>query len=198
MRISTDRVSVLAADVALSGKARAAAGLADGTFDFVIMNPPFNAGRRPRHARPAEARRACDADGLFERWIRSAAAVVRPRGGLAVIARPQSLGADPGCAAGRFGKRRDRCRSTRAPRQPAIRIVVRAVRGVAGGLSLLPPLIAARAVRRRLHGAGRRYQQRPGFAVRRLTPFRPARRRGIALAGEILHPLQASLPETPP
>ncbi|TIP99028.1 MAG: methyltransferase, partial [Mesorhizobium sp.] len=38
-----DRASVLAADVALSGQARTATGLADNSFDFVIMNPPFNA-----------------------------------------------------------------------------------------------------------------------------------------------------------
>jgi tRNA1(Val) A37 N6-methylase TrmN6 len=39
-----DRASVLEADVTRTGKARAAAGLTDNTFDFVIMNPPFNAG----------------------------------------------------------------------------------------------------------------------------------------------------------
>src|SRR4051812_29526416 len=38
------RVSLIAADVTLTGKARAAAGLADAGFDFAIMNPPFNAG----------------------------------------------------------------------------------------------------------------------------------------------------------
>ena len=98
------RVSLVAADVALTGKARAAAGLADGAFDFAIMNPPFNAGhdratpdalKRDAHVMP---------DGLFERWIRSAAAIVRPRGGLAVIARPQSLAPILAALAGRFGK----------------------------------------------------------------------------------------------
>jgi len=37
-----DRVDILEADVSLTGKARAAAGLIDDSFDFVIMNPPFN------------------------------------------------------------------------------------------------------------------------------------------------------------
>src|SRR5688572_1356811 len=37
----SSRVSVLEADVALTGRARVAAGLPDDTFDHVIMNPPF-------------------------------------------------------------------------------------------------------------------------------------------------------------
>ncbi len=40
-----DRVNVIEADVALRGKARIAAGLADNSFDFAIMNPPFNEAR---------------------------------------------------------------------------------------------------------------------------------------------------------
>ena len=44
-----DRAAMLMADVTLTGKARAAAGLADGSLDFVIMNPPFN--RRPSTGR---------------------------------------------------------------------------------------------------------------------------------------------------
>ena len=139
MRISRDRVSLLAADVALTGKARAAAGLADGAFDFAIMNPPFNAGhdratpdalKRDAHVMP---------DGLFERWIRSAAAIVKPRGGLAVIARPQSLEPILAALGGRFGKVEIMPVHPR-PDAPAIRIVVRAVRASRAGLSLLPPL----------------------------------------------------------
>lgn len=36
------RTELVQADVTLTGKARVAAGLADNSFDFVIMNPPFN------------------------------------------------------------------------------------------------------------------------------------------------------------
>ena len=134
-----DRVALVAADVTLTGKARAAAGLADGAFDFAIMNPPFNAGhdratpdalKRDAHVMP---------DGLFERWIRSAAAIVKPRGGLAVIARPQSLEPLLAALGGRFGKIEILPVQPR-PDEPAIRIVVRAVRASRAGLSLLPAL----------------------------------------------------------
>ena len=78
-----DRASVLTADVTLTGRARAEAGLADNSFDFVIMNPPFNAAED--RSTPDALRREAHVveEGLFERWIRSAAAVARPRGGLA-------------------------------------------------------------------------------------------------------------------
>ena len=38
------RVSVVEADVTLTGRARNDAGLADDSFNHVIMNPPFNDG----------------------------------------------------------------------------------------------------------------------------------------------------------
>jgi tRNA1(Val) A37 N6-methylase TrmN6 len=133
------RVALVAADVTLTGKARAVAGLADATFDFVVMNPPFNAGRD--RATPDALKRDAHVmpDGMFERWIRSAAAIVRPRGGVAAIARPQSLGPILAALASRFGKVEILPIHPR-PDAPAIRIVVRAVRASRAGLSLLPPL----------------------------------------------------------
>ena len=97
------RATILCADVTLGGRARVAAGLADNAFDFAIMNPPFNPGAD--RATPDNLKRQAHVmpDGLFERWVRSAAAVVRPRGGLAVIARPEQVGALLDAFHGRFG-----------------------------------------------------------------------------------------------
>jgi tRNA1(Val) A37 N6-methylase TrmN6 len=140
-----DRVSVLVADVTLSGRERVAAGLTDSSFDYAIMNPPFNA----HHDRktPDALRRQAHVmeDGLFGQWIRSAAAVVRPRGGLAVIARPQSLQPILDALAGRFGSAEIVPVHARAD-TPAIRIIIRAVRASRAGLTLCPPLV--------LHDAG--------------------------------------------
>jgi tRNA1(Val) A37 N6-methylase TrmN6 len=139
------RASVLAADVTLSGRARAAAGLADNAFDFAIMNPPFNAGAD--RATPDALKRAAHVmdDGLFERWVRSAAAVVKPRGGFAVIARPEQLAELLAAVSGRFGAAEIIAIHPRAD-APAIRIVLRARRGSRAKLALKPPLV--------LHEAG--------------------------------------------
>ncbi|RWA75007.1 MAG: methyltransferase domain-containing protein [Mesorhizobium sp.] len=134
-----DRASVLTADVTLAGRARAEAGLADNCFDFVIMNPPFNAAQD--RATPDALRREAHVveDGLFEHWIRSAAAVVKPRGGLAVIARPEQLVAILDAIEGRFGDAEMLCVHPR-PEAAAIRIIVRAALGQRGKLSIRPPL----------------------------------------------------------
>ena len=134
------RVSLLVADVTLAGRERIAAGLADASFDHVVMNPPFN--DRGDRATPDDLRRDAHVmkEGLLEAWMRSAAAVVRPRGGLAVIARPQSLEALLAACKRRFGGLEIVPVHPR-PHMPAIRILVRAVRGSRAGLTLQPSLV---------------------------------------------------------
>ncbi|MEO3386150.1 methyltransferase [Mesorhizobium sp. CAU 1741] len=134
------RADVVLADVTLTGMARHAAGLDDGAFDFAIMNPPFNAAvDRPSPDLLRREAHVMDED-LFERWLRTAAAIVRPRGGLAIIARPQSLPAILAAMKGRFGNPWVKPVHPRAS-EPAIRILVRAVRASRAPLSLMPPLI---------------------------------------------------------
>jgi tRNA1(Val) A37 N6-methylase TrmN6 len=134
------RVEVLDADVTLSGAARAAAGLADRAFDYAIMNPPFNAPadrassdnlRKRAHVMPSE---------MLGAWIRTAAAIVRPGGGLALIARPVSLQPILAALAGRFGEARIVPIHPRAE-EDAIRLVLRARKGSRSGLALRPPLV---------------------------------------------------------
>jgi tRNA1(Val) A37 N6-methylase TrmN6 len=135
-----NRALVLTADVALSGRARTEAGLADKSFDFVIMNPPFNAAEDRATPDPLRKEAHVMEEGLFESWIRSAAAVVRPRGGLAVIARPEQLGALLDAISGRFGDAEMLAVHPR-PDAAAIRIVVRAALGARGKLAIRPPLM---------------------------------------------------------
>lgn len=134
------RVSVLEADASLAGSARGAAGLGERSCDFAIMNPPFNA---PQDRASADARKRLAhvmEDGLLEAWLRSAASMLKPRGEVAVIARPVSLPALLDALAGRFGDIRTVPVHPRAE-LAAIRIVVRGRRGARGGLSIHPPLV---------------------------------------------------------
>ncbi|QPB20465.1 methyltransferase [Rhizobium sp. 007] len=134
------RVSVVEADVTLTAKARNDAGLADEVFHHVIMNPPFNdaADRRTPDALKAEAHAMTD--GLFERWIRTAGAIMIPGGQLSLIARPESI-ADiiTGCVR-RFGGIEITAIHPRKG-ENAVRILVTAIKGSRARLSLRAPLI---------------------------------------------------------
>lgn len=134
------RVDLLAADVTLTGRARRDAELGDGAFDFVLMNPPFN--EASDRASPDALRRAAHVmeNGLFERWLRTASAILKPRGMMALIARPQSLGDILTALGGRFGAARILPVHPRAG-APAIRVIIRAVRGSRGPLVLDAPLV---------------------------------------------------------
>lgn len=140
------RATVLTADVTLSGEARTAAGLADRAFDFAIMNPPFNAPADRASSDDLRKRAHVMHPEMFEQWVRTAAAIVKPGGFIALIARPMSLEAILTALAGRFGEARIMPIHPRAE-EDAIRIVIRARHGSRGGPSLCPPLV--------LHDAGR-------------------------------------------
>ncbi len=134
------RAQVLAADVELSGTERVAAGLADNAFDFAIMNPPFNLpGDR---ATPDALRKSAHVmtEGLLEAWIRTAAAILRPDGTLAIIARPVSLPTVLASIERRFGGAEIVLLHPR-PDAEAIRFVLRARRGSRAKLAFAPPLV---------------------------------------------------------
>jgi tRNA1(Val) A37 N6-methylase TrmN6 len=87
------RARVLEADVSLRGRDRSAAGLPDSCHDYVIMNPPFNSGRDRTTPDPLKAQaHAMESPELFEQWLRTASAILKPGGQVSVIARPESLG----------------------------------------------------------------------------------------------------------
>lgn len=98
-----DRIAILEADVTLTGKERVCAGLPDDHFDHAIMNPPFNdrSDRQAPDSMRAEAHQMTD--GLFESWIRTAGAILKPGGQMSLIARPQSLTEVIAACGKRFG-----------------------------------------------------------------------------------------------
>ncbi len=135
-----DRIEVLEADVALAGAQRRAIGLQDRSFDFVIMNPPFNSSQDRRTPDAMKAEAHVMEDGLFERWLRTASAILKPDGRLALIARPQSLADILKALANRFGGI-GIVPVLPKPEAAAIRIIVTAERGSRAGLSIWPPIV---------------------------------------------------------
>ncbi len=147
-----DRVDILEADVSLTGKTRAAAGLIDHSFDFVIMNPPFNEASDRSTPDPVKAEAHVMPEGMFDQWLRTASAILRPGGSVSIIARPGSLASILEALKGRFGGVKIIPVLPR-PDGAAIRIVIMGIRGSRAGLSLMPALI--------LHGeAGNDFTER--------------------------------------
>jgi tRNA1(Val) A37 N6-methylase TrmN6 len=136
-----DRVTVLTCDAA-NIDALAAAGLDPGSAERVLMNPPFHDARR-HNVSPDTRRRLAHAGepGLLERWVASAAWLLKPGGVLTLIWRADELHDVTGALAGAFGG--GAAVLPVAPRAgaAAIRVLVGAVKGCGGTPVYLPELI---------------------------------------------------------
>lgn len=139
-RAFASRAEVLAADVELASPARTTAGLVNSSADAVIMNPPFNAPDDRASADPLRSGAHVLKPGLIEAWVRTAAAIARPGGWFAMIARPASLGEALAAVEGRFGAIELLGVHPR-PAEAAIRFVIRARKGSRAALKFAPPLV---------------------------------------------------------
>ncbi|WP_319517954.1 methyltransferase [uncultured Martelella sp.] len=134
------RACVYEADVTLKGAHRNAAGLTDDTFDHVIMNPPFNAAADRRTPDALKGVAHAMAEGLFENWIRTAGAILKPGGQMSLIARPESIGAIIAACGNRFGGLEITPVHAREG-EDAFRILASAVKGSRARLALRAPLV---------------------------------------------------------
>ena len=122
------RVTALCADAEYIS-ALAAAGLAAGGSDRVLMNPPFRDPAR-QNVSPDPRRRLAHvgAPGLLRRWVASAAWLLKPGGVLTLIWPADGLAAVREALAPEFGALVMLPVHPR-PDKPAIRVLVRAVKG---------------------------------------------------------------------
>jgi tRNA1(Val) A37 N6-methylase TrmN6 len=136
-----DRVRAVCLDVTTPAAAFAAAGLAAGAADHVLMNPPFNA---PHNPSPDRSRRVAHTGSpeMLEQWLLAAARLLRPSGMLTLIWRADGL-ADvlPVIATGHGA-------ISVLPIHPkpdtgAIRVIVRAVKSGSGPPMLNPGFVLA-------------------------------------------------------
>lgn len=152
------RVEVASVDL-LTDAARKAAGLAPASFDHALMNPPFHDRGRVRASPDGLRARAhvLEAGGL-DAWFRAASALVRPRGTLAAILPADRLPDVLSACDGRFGGLAVLPLHPRAG-DPAVRVLVRGVKGSRGPFRLLPGLV--------LHGeAGSAFLPGPAAILR--------------------------------
>jgi tRNA1(Val) A37 N6-methylase TrmN6 len=135
------RVGAMHLDVAANAAAFAAAGLPPGMADHVIMNPPFNAPQNPSpHGGRRLAHRA--ASDTLASWLKAASRLLRTGGIVTLIWRADGLDAALTRVSAGFGAVVVLPIHPK-PDAPAIRVLVRAVKGSRAPLSLLPGFILA-------------------------------------------------------
>jgi len=135
------RVRAICLDVAAPAAAFAAAGLGSGSAHHVLMNAPFNA---PQNSPPNPARRLARtaSPATLPLWLRTAARLLAPRGTLTLIWRADGLSDVSAALAAEFGgvAIMPVFAKTEAP---AIRVLLRAVKGSKAPSLLLPGLTLA-------------------------------------------------------
>lgn len=133
-----ERVRAVSLDVTAPVSAFVAAGLAPGSADHVLMNPPFNAGQNPSPDRARRAAHVASAETLTQ-WLAAAARLLRSGGAVTLIWRADGLSDVLAALAQGFGEIVVLPIHGK-PAAPAIRVVACAIKGSDGPLALLPGL----------------------------------------------------------
>ena len=133
--------SVIAMDLASGAEAFAGAGLAPDSVDVVLMNPPFNDSKRHRSSpdRSREIAHVADAVTL-ESWIYAARRILKSAGVLTLIWRADGLGQVLAALDRGFGNLAILPVHGNAA-TPAIRVLVRAIKGGRAPTAIYPGLV---------------------------------------------------------
>lgn len=127
-------------DVAANADTFAAAGLGPDSVDVVLMNPPFNdAGRHRASPDPSRQVAHMASTDTLATWTHAARRVLKPGGSLALIWRTDALPEVLAALARGFGSIEILPVHSK-PGEPAIRVLVKAVKGGRGPLRLHPGL----------------------------------------------------------
>ena len=132
-------------DAGASARAYAEAGLNPGTAARVMMNPPFNDPVRHQFSpEPGRRRAHVGPEAQLASFVRCAGRLLRDRGVLTMVWRSDGLGLVLRALATRFGATTVLPIHPRADR-PAVRVLLRAVKGSRAPLCLLPGFALAQA-----------------------------------------------------
>ena len=137
------RVRALTLDVTGGARVFAAAGLSPGSAARVLMNPPFHDPATSRTS-PDPARRRAHVSAGIAPWLHSAQRLLGVGGTVTLIWRADGLAGLLAALARGFGAVAVQPVHPR-PNEPAIRVLVRAVKGSRAPLALLPGLVLAGA-----------------------------------------------------
>jgi tRNA1(Val) A37 N6-methylase TrmN6 len=136
-----DRAEVAAIDALKLGRKGGAVSPAPASADLVLMNPPFNdPGRKNVSPDPLRRRAHSAADADLDQWVSAAERLLAPNGRLVLIHRLEAIDAILATLKGRFGATELIPIFPRAD-APAIRLIVRAIKGRRTPPALLPGLV---------------------------------------------------------
>jgi tRNA1(Val) A37 N6-methylase TrmN6 len=135
------RVRSICLDVTGAAASLAAAGLAAGMATHVLMNPPFNVARHNPSPDPARRLAHMALGETLDRWVAAAARLLDTAGTLTLIWRADGLDGVLAALAA-FGAV-SVLPVYPKPDAPAIRVLVRAVKGSRAPLAILPGLLLA-------------------------------------------------------
>jgi len=134
-------VSVVTLDATASAETLAAAGLMPATVDHVLMNPPFWDPARAQTSADPDRRRAHAAPReTLSAWVGAAERLLRSAGTLTLIFSADGIGDVLAALATRFGGVAVLPIYPK-PAAPAVRVLVRAVKGSRAPLALCPGLL---------------------------------------------------------
>jgi tRNA1(Val) A37 N6-methylase TrmN6 len=132
---------IIAMDVASGAEAFAGADLAPDSVDVVLMNPPFNDSKRHRSSPDRSRKIAHVADAAtLENWIHAARRILKSGGVLTLIWRADGLGDVLAALDRGFGSLAILPIHGNAA-TPAIRVLIRAVKGGRAPAALYPGLM---------------------------------------------------------
>lgn len=131
----------LVLDVTGDAESFTKAGISPDSVDVVLTNPPFNDGARHR-ASPDLARRSAHiaTEGTLQRWVHAARRILRSGGALTLIWRADGIGEVFAALSRGFGSLAVLPVHGEAS-QPAIRVLVRAVKGGRAPTRIYPGLM---------------------------------------------------------
>lgn len=131
------RAKAIAAD---AGGDLSAHGLTAGSFDRVLMNPPFNAGGQQASPDPDRRLAHAGSPALVESWLRNATWLLRDRGTVTAIWRAEQAETLLALLARNFGGTMLRLIHGKDG-QPAVRAIVTATKGSRQPQVILPQLV---------------------------------------------------------
>jgi tRNA1(Val) A37 N6-methylase TrmN6 len=136
-----ERVSALALDVTAPAEQFTTAGLLPASIDHVLTNPPFHDAARQPGSPDARRRLAHAAPrATLKPWLRAAGHLLRPGGIVTLIFSADGLGDVLGAFGEEFGAVAVLPIYPK-PAAPAIRVMVRAVKGGRAPLTVSPALV---------------------------------------------------------